>query len=77
MEGPVHSGWLQSGKFQIPSVSEVVEKTTGGGVGCQGRQEVCESIHPHFGNFLAAPTQTGHTNTHDPAIPLGVCPTTH
>lgn len=86
MEDPIHSGWVAKWKFQIPSISEVVEKTeialpwrgrreTAGG-GCEGQEE-CELIHPHTGKFLAAPTQTGHTNTHDPAIPLGVCPTTH
>ena len=44
MEGPVHSGWLQSGKFQIPGVSEVVEKTAGcvwgGGGAREGRRSV-------------------------------------
>lgn len=27
MEGPIHSGWVAKWKFQIPSISEVVEKT--------------------------------------------------
>ena len=43
MEGPVHSGWLQSGKFQIPGVSEVVEKTAEcvlGGGAREGRRSV-------------------------------------
>lgn len=78
MEDPVHSGWVAKWKFQLPSISEVVEKQklhylAGGGEG----QEEGALIHPHAGNLLAAPTQTRHTNTHDPAIPLGMCPATH
>ena len=27
MEDPIHSGWVAKWKFQIPGISEVVEKT--------------------------------------------------